>query len=373
MFTVTGVAKDEGEMTHCAKVAFEIPQICITLVAVQPKLTLTKVAPAEVLVCDPIPMRLTVSNPGSGEARDVKITDELPEGLTTVQGDKTVTFNAGTLKRGDSREFEFTAKAAKAGTYVNKAVAVAEDGLKAEATATTVVKQALIGVTKTAPKRTFVEGRVKYDITVANKGDGVAREVLIKDTIPAGMDFISASNRGMAVDDVVTWKIDSLNPGATLSVSVTLRARAITNAKNTVSVTSLCADPVKASAQTQVLGIPAILLEVVDLEDPVAMGQETTYEITATNQGSADGTNIAITCELEENAQYISSVGPTKGAHKDGVITFEPLGRLAAKAKATWRLTVKAMKAGDVRFRAKMDTDQLQRPVIETEATNFYE
>ena len=54
-------------------------------------------------------------------------------------------------------------------------------------------------------------------------------------------------------------------------------------------------------------------------------------------------------------------------------VTFQPLPSLAPKAKATWRVTVKALKAGDVRFTAVMNTDQLTRPVQETEATHLYE
>ena len=47
--------------------------------------------------------------------------------------------------------------------------------------------------------------------------------------------------------------------------------------------------------------------------------------------------------------------------------------RMAPGEKATWTVTVKALKAGDVRFKTKMTSDQLGRPVEETEATNLYE
>ena len=40
---------------------------------------------------------------------------------------------------------------------------------------------------------------------------------------------------------------------------------------------------------------------------------------------------------------------------------------------AVWRVTVKAAAAGDVRFSVRMETDNLGREVIETEATNFYQ
>ena len=41
-------------------------------------------------------------------------------------------------------------------------------------------------------------------------------------------------------------------------------------------------------------------------------------------------------------------------------------------ARAEWQVVVKAVKAGDVRFKVEMTSDQLSRPVEETEATNLY-
>ena len=58
---------------------------------------------------------------------------------------------------------------------------------------------------------------------------------------------------------------------------------------------------------------------------------------------------------------------------KDRVVSFAPLARLAPGAKATWRVVVKAVKPGDVRFKVTMNTDQLRRPVEETESTEMYE
>ena len=78
---------------------------------------------------------------------------------------------------------------------------------------------------------------------------------------------------------------------------------------NKVSATAYCADAVNASAETDVKAIPAVLLEVVDVTDPVEVGTRTTYVITVTNQGSAPSTNIEIVCNLEENVRYVSSSG----------------------------------------------------------------
>jgi len=130
---------------------------------------------------------------------------------------------------------------------------------------------------------------------------------------------------------------------------------------------------VTSSTTTLIEGIPAILLEVVDLEDPVEVGKEETYVIMATNQGSADGTNISISCILEPNARFLSSKGPTEAMIKGDTIVLGPIKKLAPNAKATWRVNVKAVKNGDVRFKVAMTSDQIERAVEETEATTFYQ
>ena len=53
--------------------------------------------------------------------------------------------------------------------------------------------------------------------------------------------------------------------------------------KNTAAAKGVCAEAA-ASCETKVEGIPAILLEVIDLEDPIEVGAQTTYEIKVTNQ-----------------------------------------------------------------------------------------
>ena len=119
-------------------------------------------------------------------------------------------------------------------------------------------------------------------------------------------------------------------------------------------------------------GIAAVLLEVVDISDPIEVGGQETYVITATNQGSALDHNVQITCVLEDAQEYVSSDGPTRATVEGRTIRFAPLGTLPAKQKATWRVVVKALRAGDIRFSVTMNTQELGRPVEETEATRQY-
>jgi uncharacterized repeat protein (TIGR01451 family) len=133
-----------------------------------------------------------------------------------------------------------------------------------------------------------------------------------------------------------------------------------------------CADQVTTTCQTKVVGIPAILLEVVDLDDPVEVGSTVTYVIKATNQGSAADTGIKVVCTLESEQQFVSGSGTTTVSGSGDTITMAPVASLAPKEVATWRVNAKALKAKNIRFSVSMTSDNLTRPVTETESTNQY-
>jgi uncharacterized repeat protein (TIGR01451 family) len=369
--TMKAAATGTGEFTNCIRATYK-EKLCLTIRAVQPKLTLDKTAPAEVLVCDIIPVKLVVKNPGTGPATGVVVSDPLPAGLKTVDGKTEMRFDVGTLNAGESKEFTFNAQAAKPGSYANKAVATANGGLTDDAATTTVVRQPVLTITKTATETAF-EGRpVNYTIKVANKGDTAAAGTVVTDTLPAGVTFVSATDGGSFAGGVVTWNLGSLAANAEKTLGITAKAAAQGRQCNKVQAKATCAAPVEATACTEVKGIAAILLEVIDVSDPIEVGGQETYVITATNQGSAPDNNVQIVCILEDSQSYVSSSGATTGSLAGKTVTFAPLASLAPKTKAEWRVVVKALKAGDVRFSVEMKSDMLQRPVNETESTHQY-
>ena len=154
--------------------------------------------------------------------------------------------------------------------------------------------------------------------------------------------------------------------GAINSVLATTQERAL---KQAAFIDSLVknGDPLPPLA-----GVPAILVQTADNPDPVRVGDQTTYTIEVTNQGTAPGTNIKLVCTLEDPMSFVTASGETKDTVDGKTITFEPLGSLAPKAKAVYKVTVKAAKSGDVRFKTIITSDQLGRPVESTEATTFF-
>lgn len=369
----TVVATGMNVATSCASVTYNT-MLCASVPVVSPALQVTKAGPAQALRCDDIVYRFTVSNTGTGVIQNVKLSDKLADGLTTKDGQNTIALAVGSLRPSETREHNVQIKATKPGKFSSQATVSDDGGITAASdTVTTVVREPVLKITKTGPDSKFIGRTATYKITVTNSGDGEARDLVVEDSISQGAQFIRASDNAKVAGGKIVWQLGTLQPAASKEITVTVQADQRGVVSGTAEARAFCAAPVSASAQTTFKGIPAILLEVIDVKDPLEVGQDGTYAITATNQGTAPGTNIKIVCTLERSVQYVSSTGSTAGSAEGATVTFTPLASLAPGQKATWNITVKAGKPGDTRFKVSMTSDQLSRPVEETEATNVYE
>jgi len=228
-----------------------------------------------------------------------------------------------------------------------------------------------VEISKSCPGLRYLGRVAKFEITVTNTGDEVAQNVTVTDMIPSGLDLVNADGGGSRESGRVVWRVGDLPAGQSKTFNTTFNCNRIGKFMNEARVT-YCAEAV-ATCEVEVKGIPAILLECVDNPDPIEIGSNVTYTIVVTNQGSAVGTNIALTITLPGEEEYISSTGPTKAEMSGQTVNFKPLPTLAPKARATYTLVAKGIGEGDVRFKVEMISDQIKTPVMETESTNIYE
>lgn len=373
-FTVSGMATYTEPLKHCTTVITPVIPACANIAVIQPELKLTKTAPAEVLLCDLIPVRYVVTNAGTGSIQNVKIIENLPAGLRTTDGKGEVVFDAGTLGANQSRQFTAELRATQTGTFASSAIATSTTGLRVESPATsTSVGQPVITISKTGPENLYIGRPAAYEITISNKSDVPAKNAILEDTIPDGVAEVKATAGAKLSGSKLVWEFGTLEPNSSKNVRVTYVPNKAGTLINIATASAYCAEAVTSTMRTTVTGIPALALEVVDVEDPVRIGARATYVIRVENQGSATATNIRIACLLENNVQYLSSAGATASSQEGQSVRFYPLGSLAPKAQAAWRVVVEAVRPGDVRFKAIMNADQLGRPVEETESTHIYE
>jgi uncharacterized repeat protein (TIGR01451 family) len=370
---ISGVATASKPLEHCTAITHTIRD-CAVVKVVEPTLELRMIAPTEALLCEPISVEFVVTNTGTGAAQNVQIADNLPAGLQTTDGKGKVVLDAGTLAAGESRRFSIKLRASKTGAYVNKAMATSAAGLKAESEAVlTNIRQPVLTITKSGPKRQYLGRPVAYEISVFNKGDGPAQNTIVEDIIPPGVTGIEATTGAQFSGSKLIWELGTLEPNTSKKVRVSYTPAKEGELMASATASAYCAEPVTDSAKTAVTGIAAARLEVIDAEDPVEVGGQTTYTVTVSNEGSAADSNIRIVCMLDDKLQYVTCAGATAGSLMGKTVSFAPLRSLEPKTKATWRVVVKGQQAGDIRFKVTMHTDQLALPIEEMEATHVYQ
>ncbi len=228
-----------------------------------------------------------------------------------------------------------------------------------------------VTITKNCPGLRYLGRDATFDITITNTGDAAANNVVVTDMVPGGINFVGADNGGKREGQRIVWRVGTLDAGKSMTLKSTFLCNTIGSFQNEAKVT-YCAEAM-AQCSIDVKGIPAILLECVDDPDPIEVNGNVTYTIIVTNQGSAVGTNIVINCTLPAEEDHVSSTGPTQVNASGKSISFAPLATLAPKAKATYKVTVKGVGEGDVRFKVEMKSDQMDTPVMETESTHIYQ
>jgi len=237
-----------------------------------------------------------------------------------------------------------------------------------------VVTEPALTLQKTGPKRLFLGRVADFHIEIANPGSAPATNVQVIDTLPPEFEFVEASDGGRfdPATRGVIWNFGSLPAGQKQNVSVKGLAKAAGDPMNQAMARADGGLEAKASISVHLEGVPALLLEVVDLEDPIEVGAETTYEIRVVNQGTSPTTNLQIIATVPDGMTTRDATGPAAHRLQGQQVIFEKLPSLAPKADALYRVKVVGVKPGDMRFKVQMTSDQLRSPVYEEESTRVY-
>jgi uncharacterized repeat protein (TIGR01451 family) len=360
-------ATKEGTIVNCATVSAD-PRVCGATRVVNPAIQLTKSEPGDVVICDPIPVTLVVKNSGSSQLTGVKVTDSMPDGLSS-DGKNVVVLDAGSLAPGESKQFKFNAAAAATGKYQNTAQATSDQGVTAKATASTAVHQAVLTVNCKAREQQYLGRPFDVCLTVANTGDAPAAGAQVTMPVPAGLTVNSATAGGRVSGNSLVWDLGSLGVNAPQNLCVTLVSANAGSFDFSATAKGTCAAPVSTSCATKVVGLAAILLEKADNPDPVAVGETTTYTVKVTNQGSADDNNVKMVVTI---APELAPVSASQGTIEGQTVTFPTVPRLAAKAAVTYTIVAKGVKAGDGHTRFTLTSDVLKSSITAEESTTVY-
>jgi uncharacterized repeat protein (TIGR01451 family) len=366
-----------GSVTNCANVTTVEglhAENCANTQITAPQLTVAKTGPTNGVVNVPITYQITVSNPGTGPATNVVLSDEFDPGLEHESRANPVELRIGTLGPNETKTIPLVLTPRKVGQLVNRVSATADGNLRAQAQHPVTVQQARMTLSKNGPSARYVDRQAVFDIRVNNPGEVPLTNVVVRDQLPPELAFVSATEGGQAAaDGQVTWNLGTLQPRQERIVQLTTRCLKLT--PRAVNVAVATADPglrEQAEAALEIRGIPAFRLEVVDLDDPVEVGAKTMYRIDVTNQGTLPGNQVEIVATVPKEMRVLSTDGPTKAKVEGQRVTFPPVDSVAPKQTLSYSVQVQALQPGDVRFRVELRSAQLREPVIEEESTTIY-
>lgn len=366
------IPETEGELGSVATATFSAEASARSLVT-RPRLAVAVKGPQRVHAGDEAVFLVRVTNTGTGLATGVLLEDALPEGFEHPAGAQ-LEYEVGPLPPNQSHDLELRVRATRPGPVTNLIVARGEGELFAEARSEVEIVAPAIQVGVNGPKRRFLDRQATYVVSISNPGTAPARDVALTTYLPDGLQFVAANNQGQydPKTRAVHWLLDELPQGETGMVELTTMP--VSAGNHTLVVEGVAERGVgdKLEQPVVVEGVAAILFEVVDVDDPIEVGGQTSYEIRVTNQGSKAATNVQLAALLPPEMKALDAEGPARHQLDERRVIFDPLPRLAPKADATFRVRVQALAAADARVHVQVRTDEMQSEVTKEESTQIY-
>jgi hypothetical protein len=329
-------------------------------------------SPPQSSLCTGIPITVAITNTGNIPLSKVRLSSTLPNGLLTSDNQVEPVWNLGTIPPGEGRQLSMTINAQTAGRYAIPVRAQSAESTNIDAGTTIEVQAPVLAIDCRLP-REIPQGRsTKLCLVVTNLSDISEPSAMVNLTIPEGANLNDIPAETILEGHQLRWNVGALNGHASRELCLVLNQADQGSATFTSMVTGSCSKPAMTSCSTKIIGIPAVLLEVIDTVDPILVGESTTYEIRVLNQGFGPLTNIHVVCRLPKSQQFVSGEGINAVTQADNVVTMEVIPVLEPKTTASWKIVIKAIAEDDARFRVELVSDQFQKPILEDESTRQY-
>lgn len=268
--------------------------------------------------------------------RDVTLTDRVPAGSQMIsstpgasaQGDMLV-WNLGVMEPGETQNVQLNVKATESGTLASCAFLTAIP----IACTQTEIGQAKIAITKSGPSTAKVGQNVTFDVVVSNPGNQTARDVVMTDTIPAGLT-------GPEGKSVMTYTIGELPAGESRSFTVPTTANKRGTHVNVAEVTTSNAGNAKDDATVVILQPGLSIAKSGPAEEFI--GKNATYSMTVKNEGDTSLKNVVVTDTVPSPLRLISA----SGAQVNGNVATWSVGSLGKGESKSFSLLATSPVAG---------------------------
>ena len=187
-----------------------------------------------------------------------------------------------------------------------------------------------LAVTMTdAPDPVPAGNQITYSLLVTNKLEKLLSGVRLLDTLPAGVNFVSAtSTRGSCTHSagVVTCLIGTLSDFEDVNITITATAGLPGFATNVATVLAngpdMNSSDNTAITSTEITSSSDLQVQGTDAPDPVQIGNSLTYTLTISNRGPSAAAGVVMTSTLPASVTIDSVSGPGQWTINGSVINF---------------------------------------------------
>ena len=186
-----------------------------------------------------------------------------------------------------------------------------------------------------APQFLNLKQTAALKIVVKNSGTSDARGVVVRDTLPPNLTFVSSQPETTPVGSLLTWNLGDVPPGADRQITLSVQPNATGAFDHAATVT------MAAGARSQTLvREPKLKVEMSSNSGKVLKGQPVTFKIAIRNPGDGPARNVTVQARLstglreasgEPNSQNlfeqtIAVIGPGEVETLDALVADTLLG-----------------------------------------------
>jgi len=319
-----------------------------------PDLFVSKACPTSASPGGQATYTISYGNSGTAASTAGAITDTIPAGMTyvgssrppTTQSGQTVSWSLpnGVPAMTNGQSFTLTVSVGGSGPFTNKVdiTPLAGDANQADNhfECSTGLNYTDIGIAKGCPSAASPDDVVSHTLSFSNTGNQPAPNVVVTDTLGAGLTRTNAAptyvlNGGaptpgfQQTGQVLTWTFSSLPAGSSGTITYQVRIAntwesagvehlvdSVTiGSGSTIEKTGAGSNPNSDSCTTDVDFEPHLTIDKSGCRSVVVPGGFQTYTITYRNDGHAPATGVMITDQPPANQPIASVTGP--GSHVD--------------------------------------------------------
>lgn len=366
--------EESEEVGSVARVLFEA-HASVKTRCTKPELVIEGKGPEKVMIGDDAILEYTIVNQGTGDARNVVILEDVPDGFTHAAG-KELEYEIGTLRPNERYPVRLKLRADEARLgVVNVLRAKGEGRAVAEKKAVIDIVAPQLAIQLQGPKTRYLNRKGKYQAQLINSGTAPARNVDVVVRLPKGVRFVESTTG--EYDDrshLVYWNVKQLDPQKQESFDLTVTPQEIGSQRFAADAQGNLSSKVSSELETAVDGLSELTFSVIDVADPIELGGETTYEIVIQNIGTKSDSNVNLLVALPQGIQFKSAQGATRNsepqqAPEGQLIQFAPIAKIGPNQDAKFRITVTGEIAGSHRIGVQVSSDEASNPVTREEST----